>query len=106
VHAPSVFRFTGPAAPERHLHAAKLLGATKTERVKPEDAGSVLAETIQKFFYKIGVPNGLTALGYTPSDIPALVDGTLPQHRVTKLSPRIVGADDLAEIFKGAMTLY
>lgn len=106
VHAPAVFQFTGAAAPERHLQAAKLLGATNTERVQPEDSGKVLADTIQKFFYNLGVPNGLTALGYSDSDIPALVDGTLPQHRVTKLSPRLVGSDDLANIFKGAMTLY
>ena len=37
---------------------------------------------------RLGVPNGLKAIGYTASDIPGLVEGTLPQHRVTKLSPR------------------
>ena len=36
------------------------------------------------------------AIGYTSSDIPALVEGTLPQHRVTKLSPRPAGPEDLA----------
>ena len=34
------------------------------------------------------IPRGLGELGYQASDIPALVEGTLPQHRVTKLSPR------------------
>ena len=33
------------------------------------------------------MPNGLNSLGYHSSDIPKLVDATLPQHRVTKLSP-------------------
>jgi len=32
-----------------------------------------------------------------------LVEGTLPQHRVTKLSPREATAEDLAILFKDAM---
>jgi hydroxyacid-oxoacid transhydrogenase len=31
------------------------------------------------------------------------VEGTLPQHRVTKLSPRPAAADDLAALFEDAM---
>jgi hypothetical protein len=34
---------------------------------------------------------------------PALVEGTLPQHRVTKLSPRPAGPDELAALFEDAM---
>jgi hydroxyacid-oxoacid transhydrogenase len=49
------------------------------------------------------VPNGLQALGYTADDIPALVEGTLPQHRVTKLSPRAAEAQELTALFEDAM---
>jgi hydroxyacid-oxoacid transhydrogenase len=49
-------------------------------------------------------PNGLAAIGYTSSDIPALVEGTIPQHRVTKLSPRPASPEDLARLFEDAMT--
>jgi hydroxyacid-oxoacid transhydrogenase len=52
------------------------------------------------------VPNGLTAVGYSSSDIDALVKGTLPQHRVTKLSPRPANEEDLARLFESAMTAY
>jgi hydroxyacid-oxoacid transhydrogenase len=52
------------------------------------------------------VPNGLAAVGYTTADIPALVGGTLPQHRVTKLSPRPAGEDDLARLFEQAMVAW
>ena len=55
---------------------------------------------------RLGVPNGLKALGYTTSDIPTLVEGTLPQHRVTKLSPRPAGADELAALFEDALVAW
>jgi hydroxyacid-oxoacid transhydrogenase len=55
---------------------------------------------------RLGVPNGLRAVGYTSEDIPRLVAGTLPQHRVTKLSPRPAGEDDLARMFEDAMQAW
>ena len=55
---------------------------------------------------QLQVPNGLKAVGYTSSDIPQLVEGTLPQHRVTKLSPRAAGTGELARMFEEAMTAW
>jgi hydroxyacid-oxoacid transhydrogenase len=105
LNAPAVFRFTAPANPDRHLQAAEALGANVTG-VKSEDAGRVLAERITWFMRELKVPNGLKAIGYTSSDIPALVEGTLPQHRVTKLSPRPASQDDLAKLFEDAMVAW
>jgi hydroxyacid-oxoacid transhydrogenase len=102
LNAPAVFRFTGPAAPERHLQAAAALGVD-VSRVQPADAGRALADRITWFMQQLGVPNGLRAIGYSSADIPTLVEGTLPQHRVTKLSPRAAGQDELAAIFEDAM---
>jgi hydroxyacid-oxoacid transhydrogenase len=48
----------------------------------------------------------LSAVGYTSEDIPALVQGTLPQHRVTKLSPRPAGEAELRELFEKSMTIW
>jgi hydroxyacid-oxoacid transhydrogenase len=53
-----------------------------------------------------GVPNGLGAIGFTKADIPALVEGTLPQHRVTKLSPRPATAADLQALFEDALRYW
>lgn len=105
VNAPAVFRFTGEANPQRHLHAAEILGAD-VSNVTEADAGRVLADTIIDFMRRLDVPNGLQALGYTTEDIPALVEGTLPQHRVTKLSPREAGTEELSALFEDAMRYW
>ena len=55
-------------------------------RLMLADAVLLLSDTLRDFMYSTGVDNGLKALGYTTDDIPALVKGTLPQHRVTKLA--------------------
>jgi hydroxyacid-oxoacid transhydrogenase len=102
LNAPAVFRFTAPANPDRHLQAAEALGAD-VSRARVEDAGKILADRITWFMQRLKVPNGLRAVGYSSSDIPALVEGTLPQHRVTKLSPRPAGPDELAALFEDAM---
>jgi hydroxyacid-oxoacid transhydrogenase len=82
-----------------------VLGANVTG-VKSADAGKILADRITWFMQRLGVPNGLRAVRYTSADIPALVEGTLPQHRVTKLSPRPAGPDDLAALFEDAMVAW
>jgi len=105
LNAPAVFRFTASANPERHLHAAAALGAN-VSGVKKEDAGKVLSDRITWFMQQLKTPNGLKAIGYTSSDIPALVEGTLPQHRVTKLSPRPATPEDLARLFEDAMVAW
>jgi hydroxyacid-oxoacid transhydrogenase len=103
--APAVFRFTAPADPARHLLVARLMGAD-TSGARPEDAGDLLASTLAGLMRRTGMPNGLAALGYTAADVDMLVAGTLPQHRVTKLSPRPAGPDDLRQLFLDSMSLW
>ncbi len=105
LNAPAVFRFTGAAGPTRHIQAAGLLGAD-ISRAKPGDAGTILSDRLIALMQELQVPNGLSAIGYTSADIPALVEGTLPQHRVTKLSPRQAAAEDLARLFEDAMRYW
>lgn len=105
LNAPAVFRWTAQADPQRHLYAAELIGAD-VSNVAPEDAGEVLAGAIIDLMRKVGMPNGLAAVGFESEDIPALVEGTLPQHRVTKLSPRPAGPDDLSVLFQDAMRYW
>jgi hydroxyacid-oxoacid transhydrogenase len=105
LNAPAVFRFTASANAARHLEAAEALGANVTG-AKLDDAGKILADRITWFMQRLQMPNGLKAIGYSSSDIPALVEGTLPQHRVTKLSPRPAGPDELGALFEDSMTAW
>lgn len=105
LNAPAVFRFTAPANPERHLEAARLLGVD-TSNTKREDAGDILADAIVSLMKKTGMPNGLTAVGFTARDVDKLVEGTLPQQRVTKLSPRPFTPDDLKKMFLDSLTCW
>ena len=105
VNAPAVFRFTATACPERHLNAGQALGAN-IDGIPIDQSGEILSMWILDFMRELGVPNGLEALGYKSNDIQSLVEGTLPQHRVTKLSPRSADKEDLFRIFSEALNYW
>jgi hydroxyacid-oxoacid transhydrogenase len=105
LHAPAVFRFTAPADPAMHLYAARLMGVD-VSKARPEEAGEILARAIIDLMRKVGMPNGLKAVGFGPADVDKLVEGTLPQHRVTKLSPRPAGPEELKQLFLDSMVLW
>ena len=103
--APAVFRWTASTDPGRHLEMAAAMGAD-TAGVPAADAGECLAATIIDLMRATGMPNGLAAIGYTEADVERLVEGTAPQHRVTKLSPRPVTPEALRELFRDSMVLW
>ncbi|GAB1597621.1 hydroxyacid-oxoacid transhydrogenase, mitochondrial-like [Argonauta hians] len=109
ITSPAVFNATARACPQRHLNGARFLGVDISNK-KAEDAGAIISDRLRSICQSLRVPNGLKALGYTEEDIPAIVKGTLPQHRVTKLSPLQQSDEELAEtlkeIIKNSMTLY
>ena len=103
--SPAVFRFTSEINPELHLYAAELMGVDTSE-ADPKDGGDILAGEIIELMKATGMPNGLAAVGFGESDIEGLVQGTLPQHRVTKLSPRSANAEDLRKLFEESMAIW
>ncbi|MEX1020257.1 MAG: hydroxyacid-oxoacid transhydrogenase [Litorilinea sp.] len=105
LNAPAVFRFTAQANPAMHLYVAELLGVD-TRDATPADAGDLVAQGLIRIMQQTGIPNGLGAIGYTEADIPGLVAGALPQHRVTKLSPRPAAAEDLESLFRASMRCW
>lgn len=105
LNAPAVFRWTAQADPKRHLWSAELLGAD-IQGASDEDAGEILAQAIIQIMKDTGMPNGLSAVGFTEDDVETLAEGTLPQHRVTKLSPRPADKEDLMTLFRDAMKYW
>ncbi|MGD8520207.1 MAG: hydroxyacid-oxoacid transhydrogenase [Desulfobacterales bacterium] len=105
LNAPAVFRFTAPANPQLHLYAARLMGVD-TSDASPDDAGEILANAIIDLMRKVDMPNGLNAVGFSSDDVDKLVEGTIPQHRVTKLSPRPASPEDLKQLFLDSLKLW
>jgi hydroxyacid-oxoacid transhydrogenase len=54
----------------------------------------------------VEMPNGLNAVGITEADLDALVAGTVPQSRLTQLSPRATTEDDYRSMFANSMTIW
>lgn len=105
LHAPAVFRWTAPTNPALHLQAAQMMGVD-TRGAAPEDAGEILAGAIVDMMRKTGMPNGLKTIGFNEADVDKLVEGTLPQHRVTKLAPKPASAADLRQLFLDSMICW
>lgn len=105
LHTPAVTRFTAAASPQRHLRAAAALGADVRETAD-EDAGDLLADQVLGYLRRLDMPNGLSAVGYGEEDIPALVEGTLAQRRLTCLAPREADAETLGLLFRDSLRLW
>jgi alcohol dehydrogenase class IV len=105
VNAPSVFRFTAEACPERHLDGAAWLGAD-VRGALPKDAGEALGKYLVGLMRSTGIPNGISGVGYGEGDIEALSEGALAQQRLLTNAPREVGRDDLRRLFRGAMKYW
>jgi hydroxyacid-oxoacid transhydrogenase len=76
------------------------------EGADPGQAGELLAEAVIRLMRSAGMPNGLAAVGYSEADLDRLVEGTLPQKRVTALCPRPFGPGDLRDLFRDSLELW
>lgn len=105
VNAPSVFRFTAPACPERHLEASGLLGADR-RGAGEEDAGEVLGGRIVDLMKETGMPNGLSGVGYGEADLAALTEGAYPQRRLLENAPLDISRDGLTALYRDALAYW
>lgn len=102
--APSVYRATGPHAPERHLDAYKCLGGEYD--AGPNEAGDALSELLVDLMKNTGMPNGLRDVGYNKEDLDRLTDGAIPQKRLLDMAPMAVNRDDVHALFNGALRYW
>ncbi len=103
--APAVFRFTASANPAKHMEGARLMGVNVTG-IPLHEAGEVLANALIDIMKQTQMPNGLEAVGYEAADTEVLAEKTLPQHRVTKLSPRPADGSDLTHMFLESLRIW
>ena len=104
--APAAFQFTAPIWPEKHAHAAALLGAGDTHDMSILQKALALSDEVIQLMKDIEFPNGLNALGFSESDVPQIVQGTIKQQRLLVGCPRRVGEKELTRIAKASMTLW
>jgi alcohol dehydrogenase class IV len=102
VTAPATFDFTYATAPERHLRAAQLLGASLTG-VTEANGRDLLPATILSIVDDTGGPTGLSTFGYEEADVGGLVEGTLKQERLLSGCPREVGQPELERIVRASL---
>jgi len=100
--APEAFRFTFEAAPQRHVHAARLLDPHCADA----DGRDLLPDVLTALMRDIGIPDGVAAVGFGEADVDDLVEGALKQQRLLAIAPREVKADDLGGIFRRSMSLW
>ena len=105
VNAPSVFRFTASACPERHIHGAACLGA-EVKGATAADAGEIVAAQLIKMMKATGIPNGVGGVGYFDADVAGLTKGAWAQQRLITNAPREVSESDLSGLYRGAMRYW
>ncbi len=105
VNAPSVFRFTASACPERHIHGAACLGA-EIKGASSEDAAEIVAGQLIKMMKATGIPNGVSGVGYFDADVAALTKGAWAQQRLLTNAPRDISQSDLSQLYRGAMRYW
>ena len=100
--APEAFRWTFEAAPDRHVRAARLLA--------PDHAGAddadLLPAVLIDIMRDVGIPAGLSAVGFGEGDIDALTEGTLKQERLLATAPREITPEAVGGILRSSIELW
>ncbi len=105
VNAPSIFQYTASATPERHLEAARFLGAD-SQGACNNDAGEVLSKRLIELMRGTHMPNGLSELGFKVNQVNELAASSFRQKRAIANAPRESNLQDMETIYTDAMRYW
>jgi alcohol dehydrogenase class IV len=105
VCAPSIFRYTAEAQPQRHLEGAAFLGADSVGAT-PDDAGEVLSKRIIELMRATDIPNGLSGVGFGTDDVKRLAESSSRQKRAIANAPRESNLVDIENMYAGAVSYW
>ncbi len=105
VNAPSIFRYTAEATPERHMEAAKHLGADSID-AGVDDAGEVLSNRLIELMRGTHMPNGLSELGFSSDHVIDMAASSFRQKRAIGNAPRESNLQDMVSIYSSAMQYW
>ena len=105
VNAPSVFRATAASHPERHMEAARILGADARGATEA-DAAALLSDVLVRLMRETNVPNGISGVGYASSEIPALAAGAMAQKRLVDNAPLSIDDAAMRGLFHAALSYW
>ena len=105
VTAPSIFRYTAKATPDRHLEGADCLMAD-AKGATPDDAGEVLSKRLIELMKATNMPNGISAVGFDETRLDALTNSSIRQGRAIANAPRESNQVDIENMYRGALTYW
>jgi alcohol dehydrogenase class IV len=71
---------------------------------KHNDPSEQLPSVLIRLMRDIDIPNGIGGVGYSESDVPDLVPGTMKQQRLLATCPKTPTEDDIANILTNSIT--
>ncbi len=98
---PVVMRYNAPAAKEKYVDIAKVVGVYK-DGMTVDEAADAACKAIEDLSKLVGIPQSLTELGIKEEDIPALAEQAI-NDVCTPGNPREVTKEDIIAIYKSIL---
>ena len=105
ISAPSIFKHTAEATPDRHFEGANFLNAD-TKGATKDEAGEVLHKRLVELMRDTHIPNGLSGVGFDHSHVNALAESSFRQQRAIANAPRDSNLVDLENMYSGALKYW
>lgn len=99
---PHVLRFNAPQAADLYAEIAPLVFPDLTRCESTQDRAARFAEEIAALNARLGLPQGLRAVGIGEADLPDLARDAMKQTRLLVNNPREVGEADALAIYRAA----